>query len=85
MATSLWAVNLVTACGSSGTGSDGAGSGGVGYGTGGSAGGFPFGGASGAGGSIVGGTGVYAGATGFVVGQVLPSGQQLDTFRLRGP
>ena len=31
---------------------------------------------------IVGGTGVYAGATGFVVGQVLASGQQLDTFRL---
>ena len=34
---------------------------------------------------IVGGTGVYAGATGFVVGQVLPSDQQLDTFRLRVP
>jgi hypothetical protein len=34
---------------------------------------------------VVGGTGVYAGATGFVVGQVLASGQQLDTFRLRVP
>jgi hypothetical protein len=34
---------------------------------------------------IVGGTGVYAGATGFVLGQVLPSGQQLDTFTLHIP
>ena len=34
---------------------------------------------------VVGGTGVYARATGFVVGQVLPSGQQLDTFQLRIP
>jgi hypothetical protein len=34
---------------------------------------------------IVGGTGVYAGATGSVEGQVLPSGQQLDIYRLRVP
>jgi hypothetical protein len=34
---------------------------------------------------IVGGTGRYAGATGFVEGRVLPSGQQLDTLRLRVP
>ena len=34
---------------------------------------------------IVGGTGVYAGATGLVEGRVLPSGQQLDTFRLHVP
>jgi hypothetical protein len=34
---------------------------------------------------IVGGTGVYAGATGSVEGQVLPSGQQLNIFRLHVP
>jgi hypothetical protein len=35
--------------------------------------------------AIVGGTGVYAGATGVVEGQVLASGVQLDVLRLRVP
>jgi hypothetical protein len=34
---------------------------------------------------VVGGTGLYAGATGFAEGRVLPSGQQLDIFRLQVP